>query len=111
MNTASEIISYADEHNIHLTARGGQLVLNATKEALTDEFLSTAKQHKAEILNVITERWNPEMADEGYVWCLDCKHFDDVNCNHTENPFRTVTKQPLAPRKCQWYGEGLLNDN
>ena len=51
----------------------------------------------------VAERWNPELAKEGYVWCLDCKHFDSVNCNHTDNPFHTVEKQPLAPRKCQWY--------
>ena len=49
------------------------------------------------------DRWNPELADEGYVWCLDCKHFDNVNCHHTDNPFHTIEKQPLAPRKCQWY--------
>jgi hypothetical protein len=49
------------------------------------------------------ERWNPELASQGYVWCLDCKHFDSVNCNHTDNPFHTIEKQPLAPRKCQWF--------
>lgn len=48
-------------------------------------------------------RWNPELANKGYVWCLDCKHFDSVNCNHTDNPFHTVEKQPLAPRRCQWF--------
>ena len=49
------------------------------------------------------DRWNPELAAQGYVWCLDCQHFDSVNCNHTDNPFHTVEKQPLAPRLCQWY--------
>ncbi len=49
------------------------------------------------------ERWNPELAAQGYVWCLDCQHFDSVKCNHADNPFHTIEKQPLAPRKCQWY--------
>ena len=52
-----------------------------------------------------TERWNPELASEGYVWCLDCQHFNGVNCNHTDNPFHTVTKCPQAPRKCQWFNK------
>jgi len=103
MNSARDIISYAKQHDINLSTREGQLILNAPKEVLTDEFLDLAKQHKSEILSVITERWNPELASEGFVWCLDCKHFDSVNCNHANNPFRTVLKQPLAPRKCQWY--------
>jgi len=49
------------------------------------------------------ERWNPELASEGYVWCLDCQHFNEVNCDHTDNPFHTIIKCSQAPRKCQWY--------
>ena len=56
----------------------------------------------------VAERWNPELATQGYVWCLDCQHFDSVNCNHTDNPFHTVEKQPLAPRKCQWFESSIL---
>lgn len=47
------------------------------------------------------ERWNPELAKEGYVWCLDCQYFNNVNCNHPDNPFRSQGAQ--APRKCHWY--------
>ena len=54
-----------------------------------------------------SDRWDPELATEGYVWCLDCQHFNGVNCNHTDNPFHTVTKCPKAPRKCQWYEKNL----
>jgi len=59
----------------------------------------------AEKLHTIskTEHWNPELAIEGYVWCLDCRHFNVVNCDHTDNPFHTVTKCSEAPRKCQWF--------
>jgi len=110
VNTARDIINYAETHNIQLSSRDGQLVLNAQKEVLTDAFLESAKQHKAEILSVITERWNPGMAAEGYVWCLDCRHFNGVNCDHTDNPFHTVTKCPQAPRKCQWYEVKLNPD-
>ena len=61
----------------------------------------------AEKLHTIskTEHWNPELAVQGYVWCQDCKHFNGVNCNHTDNPFHTITKCSQAPRKCQWYLE------
>jgi len=105
MNTAADIFSYAQTHDINLIAEDGQLKIDAPETALTDEFLKTAKQHKAEILTALykSERWNPELASEGYVWCLDCQHFNGVNCNHTDNPFHTVTKCPQASRKCQWY--------
>ena len=53
----------------------------------------------------IDDRWDPEFASEGYVWCLDCQHFNGVNCDHTDNPFHTVTKCPQAPRKCQWFNK------
>ncbi len=52
---------------------------------------------------IVGQRWNPEMASQGYVWCLDCKNFNEA-CTHPDNPFRK--QQPLAPRKCQWYEAG-----
>ena len=70
----------------------------------------TDAQNIANIENIAkrVERWNPELASEGYVWCLDCQHFNGVNCNHIDNPFHTVEKQPLAPRKCQWFESSIL---
>ena len=66
---------------------------------------STNDTNIANIANIAkgVERWNPELAAQDYVWCLDCKHFDSVKCNHADNPFHTIEKQPAAPRKCQWY--------
>jgi len=57
----------------------------------------------AEKLHAIskTGHWNPELASEGYVWCLDCQHWGGTACTHTDNPFRN--QQPLTPRKCRWY--------
>ena len=52
MNTA-QILSYAQSHNISLIAENGQLKIDAPKAALTDDFLETAKQHKAELLEVL----------------------------------------------------------
>ena len=110
MNTAADILTYAQTHDINLIAENGQLKIDAPETALTDEFLESAKQCKSAILAALTKenRWNPELAVEGYVWCLDCQHFNGVNCNHTDNPFHTVTKCPQAPRKCQWYGENRV---
>ena len=48
----------------------------------------------------VAERWNPEYATQGYVWCLNCQHLDKV-CTHSDNPFRKQCIQ--VPRKCQWY--------
>ena len=52
MNTA-QILSYAQSHNISLIAEDGLLKIDAPKAALTDDFLETAKQHKAELLEVL----------------------------------------------------------
>ena len=105
MNTAADILSYAKSHNINIRAKDGELKIAAPETALTDDFLESTKQHKSEILEVLTreDRWDPELAAKGYVWCFDCQHFNGVNCNHTDNPFRTVTKCPQAPRRCQWH--------
>ena len=53
MNTAKDIIQYAESHHIQLSINGDQLKVNAPKEALTDEFLSAAKRHKMELLTLI----------------------------------------------------------
>jgi len=102
MNTANDILSYAQIYNISMIAEGGQLKIDAPKESLTDEFIERAKVHKQEIIKAL-ERWNPELANQGYVWCMDCKFFNGVNCDHADNPFHTVVKCPQVPRLCQWY--------
>ena len=119
MNSALDLLEYASKHKIMVAVDGDQIKLEGQ---FTDEFLETARQHKPELLEALStlpndgkskheaERWNPELATQGYVWCLDCKHFDSVNCNHTDNPFHTVEKQPLAPRLCQWYEVKLNPD-
>jgi len=51
------------------------------------------------------DRWNPELAAQGYHWCYDCRYFDQT-CTHPDNPFRKQC--PQAPRKCQWYEDNHL---
>ena len=53
MNTAAEILAYASLHHIHLAAVDGKLILEATDDALTDEFLKVAKHHKIELLEAL----------------------------------------------------------
>ena len=50
MNTAADILSYAQTHDINLIAEDGQLKIDAPETALTDDFLESAKQHKSELL-------------------------------------------------------------
>ena len=58
MNTASDILNYAATHDIHLSTNGEHLKVNAPKEALTDEFLKSAKEHKTEILETLSQPTN-----------------------------------------------------
>jgi hypothetical protein len=56
VNTAKDIINYAEQHDIHIVVRDGQLILNAPKVLLTDEFLASAKAHKVEILEILSQQ-------------------------------------------------------
>ncbi|HIF50430.1 MAG TPA: hypothetical protein EYQ42_02655 [Thiotrichaceae bacterium] len=105
MNTASDILAYTSQYQIRLAVENGNLIMEAPENILTDEFVTTAKQHKAELLEVLTkpDRWDPELAAVGYQWCLDCRYLNEV-CIHPDNPFRQQC--PQAPRKCQWYETG-----
>jgi len=47
MNTARDILTYAESHEIQMSARDGKLVLEGR---LTDEFLESAKKHKPDLL-------------------------------------------------------------
>jgi len=47
MNTAADILSYAQSHDIQMCARNGKLVLEGK---LTDEFIESARQHKSTLL-------------------------------------------------------------
>ena len=106
MNSALDLLEYAAKHKIMVAVDGEQIKLEGQ---FTDEFLETARQCKSELLKALSERWDPELADDGYVWCLDCMHWNGQTCVHTDNPFRK--QQPLAPRKCQWYEEkDLVNE-
>jgi len=58
MNTARDVVCYAEQHDIHLIAENGDLILDAPKEALTDEFLKSAKTHKAELLETLSQPEN-----------------------------------------------------
>jgi len=65
------------------------------------------KGNIANIANIALEddRWNPELAAQGYHWCYDCRYFNQT-CTHPDNPFRKQC--PQAPRKCQWYEDNHL---
>lgn len=103
MNTATDILTYAKTHDISLIAEDGLLKIDAPKKELTDDFLESAKQHKSEILVALTKeyRWNHELVDQGYVWCMDCQYWNNLACKHIDNPYRKQCAH--APRICKWY--------
>jgi len=110
MNTANDILSYAQIHGISLVAEDGQLKIDAPKVALTDEFLESAKAHKTEIITTLSQdRWNPELAAEGYQWCFDCQHWNG-QCNSQDNPYAAVEKCPQVARICKWYLDKGVNN-
>ena len=103
MNSAIEILNYASTHNINISVDGEHIKLEAIDGEISDNFIESAKQHKPELITALTERWNPELAADGYVWCIDCRHWSGTACTYPDNPFR---KQCVhVPRKCQWYEE------
>jgi len=69
LNTAADILSYAKTHDINLIAEDGQLKIDAPETALTDEFLESAKQHKSEILEVLT-KIEPELMERVSDACI-----------------------------------------
>ena len=73
MNTAADIFSYAQTHDINLNAEDGQLKIDAPETALTDEFLESAKQHKSEILEALTkeDRIDPKLMERISEACTD----------------------------------------
>ena len=73
MNTAQDIFNYTQSHNISMTTEDGKLKINGPETALTDEFLESAKQHKLEILEVLTkeDRRDPKLIERISEACAD----------------------------------------
>jgi len=50
MNTAAEILTYAEQHGIALLAEGQQLILEAEKGTVPPELVEKAREHKPGLL-------------------------------------------------------------
>ena len=50
MNTAADVLTYAEQHGIALLAEGQQLTLEAEKGTVPLELVEKARQHKAGLL-------------------------------------------------------------
>lgn len=53
---AADILAHAEQHDIHLRADGDQLLLDAPKDALTQDLRETLKQHKPALLDLLRNR-------------------------------------------------------
>jgi len=102
MNAAQKFIAYAESHDIELTVIEGHLIMDGVKDEIKDKILTTAKEHKQEIITAL-ERWNPELSAKGYQWCFDCKNWSGQSCTSQDNPYAEVEKCPQAARICKWY--------
>jgi len=54
MSAAQEILTYAKQHHIHLEGNGENLAIEAPRNLLTEQFLSEVKEHKTELIRVLT---------------------------------------------------------
>ena len=99
-----EALTQFESLGINITVKGHKLVVIGPAP-LTIEQRTYLRTHRTSILEELgsSARWNPELALDGYVWCLDCQYFNGLNCDHLDNPFKTIVKQPAAARNCHWY--------
>ena len=104
--TLSALATLTD-HGLHVEAQGDKLIVSPAS-GLNDELRAFIRGHKPDLIQELTRagdgRWDPDYATKGYVWCLDCRHWNGRTCGHGDNPFRN--QQPLAPRKCRWFEIG-----
>ena len=56
MNTAADILTYAEQHGIAILAEGQQLILEGQKGTLPPEFIERARKHKPELLLMVIIR-------------------------------------------------------
>jgi len=54
MSTAQAILTYAKQRHIHMEFNGENLVMEAPRNLLTEQFLSEVKKHKTELIRVLT---------------------------------------------------------
>lgn len=93
-------LSHLVSNGLEVQVQGNRLIVSPS-ERLNDELRAWIRDHKPELLRELQGRWNSELAGEGYIWCLDCQHWNGDTCGSPDNPFRN--QQPLAPRKCRWF--------
>lgn len=101
MNQAIDLIAECARAGIALAADGDRIVIDGPASAVPDDLVEKIRARKPELMRALVSRWNPELAADSYVWCLDCRHWSGTACRHPDNAFRE--QQPLAPRKCRWY--------
>lgn len=104
------VLSILTSHGLTGIVEGNRLYISP-RDRLNDEIRDYIREHKPEIMAALqTERWNPELAAEGYQWCYDCRHWQPGRsrrrgqshvCTHPDNPFRA--QEPRVPRYCRWY--------
>jgi len=107
MNTAADILSYAKNHDIHLRAEGGQIKINAPENELTDDFLDSAKEHKQEIIKVLSKQ-HSESQSRIYDACrgLDLTPAEFAAICSKED-IRLIGEGEFSPKDLRAYAESI----
>lgn len=103
MSTVTGLLDEVRRYGGRLVPDGDGLRVRAPAP-LPPELMDRLRAHKPDLIHALKAgdgRWDPDLAAQGYQWCLDCRHWGGKACAHPENPFRT--QQPLAARKCRWH--------
>lgn len=114
MSRVAELIEEVQRHGGRLIPDSDGIRVRAPAP-LPDDLMERLRARKPDLIRELRAaapvgHWDPELAADGYVWCVDCRHWGGggvdcpdagPGCTHPDNAFRQ--QQPLAPRKCRWF--------
>ena len=107
MNTAQDIFNYTQSHNISMTTKDGKLKINGPETALTNDFLSSAKEYKQEIIEVLSNQHFKSMAridTACYGLEITPSQFAAI-C--TKEDLQLISKGEFSPKSLRAYAESI----
>ena len=93
-------LSILTSRGLHAAIEGDRLTVFPA-DRLDDQLRDYIRKNKPVLMQELSGRWNAELAADGYVWCMDCAHWNGEDCTHKDNPYRE--HEPKCARFCKWY--------